>query len=158
MNKTAENKYKLPEQGKDNPFSVPEGYFNSFPDKLKERMREQESRRAGEQESRRVDEHNRSAKTIWLRISPHLALAAAITGFALISFTLLRILIGSGNVEESYDLSFLDETGILNESVFQETLEESEIYTDEDYTEWEIEAMEYLASNEVNLEALLYEK
>lgn len=151
MKKEAENKYKLPEQAKDNPFSVPEGYFNSFADRLKE------SGRAGESESGRVGERENSPGTIWLRIRPHLALAAAISGFALVSFTLIRILIGTGNIDDSYDLAFLDETGILDEFAFQETLAESEEYDDDTYSEWDLDAMDYLASNEVYLEALLNE-
>ena len=149
MNKESDNKYKFPEQAKDNPFSVPDGYFDSFSGRLMERLEgERETVRLGAGEKR---------GTIWMRIRPQLSLAAAILGFALISITLMKVLIGTGNMDESYDLSFLDQTGILNESVFQETLAESDEYSDEVYSDWEVEAMNYLASNEVNLEALLSE-
>lgn len=152
MNKEADKKYKLPEQAKENPFSVPEGYFNSFADRLQERVREgeQESGRVGERESERVGDSK-------FRIMPHLALAAAISGFALISFTVIKLILGPGSIEGSYDIAFLDEAGILNESAFQETIAESEEYGDNTYTDWEVDAMEYLASNEVYLEALLSE-
>ncbi len=155
MNKEANNKFKLPEQAKEQPFTVPEGYFDSFANRLEERVRagERESGRAGEQKSGRAGERKGVARSL----RPHLALAAAITGFALISFTIIRLIIGTGGIEESYDIAFLDETGILNEAVFQETLAESEAYSDEEYSEWEVDAMNYLASNEVNLDVMLSE-
>ncbi len=57
-----------------NPFSVPEGYFDSFPAKLAERLQK---------------EHSASVplkSRLWETIRPQLALAAAITAFAVIGY------------------------------------------------------------------------
>lgn len=156
MNKKTEHKYKLPEQAKGQPFSVPDGYFESFSDRLKERIKGHVDPGTGEPGDRETFAE-KDERSVWMRIRPHFSLAAAIAGFALISFTVIRLLLGTGNLEETYDLAFLEETGILNEAVFQETIYESEEYGETEYTDWEIDAMNYLASNGVNFDALLSE-
>ncbi len=143
------NKYKdfkLPGNAKENPFSVPEDYFNTFSSSLAKRMKFEE------------ESEIRPTVTLWKRVRPHLALAAVIAGFALISLTALQLILGEkSNSDSYYNLGFLDEAGILNESTFQETIADIENDDYDSYSEWEEDAMTYLASNEVNLDALLYE-
>ncbi len=102
---------------------------------------------------------NTPVKTLWQSVRPHLALAAAILGFALISFTTLQFIIGGNSgSQDYYDLAFMDKAGIIqDELVFQETFAYSEEEGEDSYSEWEEDAMIYLASNEVNLDMLLIE-
>ncbi|MFO7923401.1 MAG: hypothetical protein R6U58_06885 [Bacteroidales bacterium] len=57
-----------------NPFSVPEGYFDSFPAKMMNRLEAEKPVTVSLKER------------IWEALRPQLALAAAITGFALIGY------------------------------------------------------------------------
>ena len=142
MSKINRNRFKLPEQAERNPFSLPEDYFSTLSSRVSEKIK---------------GEGNRPVISLWKRVRPHIALAASIIGFALISMIALQFILGDNvSQQDYYDLSFLDEAGILAESVLQESLD----YGEEDenaYTEWEEDAMAYLASNEVDLDLLLYE-
>ncbi|TVR74538.1 MAG: hypothetical protein EA408_02170 [Marinilabiliales bacterium] len=60
--------------GKKNPFSVPEGYFDSFPARMAERLQDEEPLPAA------------TRPGIWQTIRPQLALAATITAFAVIGY------------------------------------------------------------------------
>ena len=132
--------FKLPEQAEKNSFSLPGDYFSTLSSRVSEKIKGEEIR---------------PNISLWKRVRPHIALAAAILGFALISVTALQLILGdNGSQQDYYDLAFLDEAGILEESVLQESLD----YGEEDsYTEWEQDAMAYLASNEVDLDLLLNE-
>ena len=160
MNEGTEHKYKLPEKPEGQGFKVPDGYFEGLGERVLEKVRAGEREKGGRGEGmkgRRDEGEKRSARTVWMRVRPQLSLAAAIVGFALISFTVIRLLTGPVNIDTPYDLAFLDESGILDESVFMEALEENDEFADEYYSDWEMDAMNYLASNGVNLETLLNE-
>ncbi len=60
--------------GKGNPFSVPENYFESFPRKLRQRL--QNEKQGGLSYPEKA----------WTLIKPQIALAAAIAGFAIIGY------------------------------------------------------------------------
>jgi len=89
---------------KNNPFKVPEGYFDSLKERTIAAIREQESRhQIGEPEvsaaGTRYDDTaegspRRGARLI--RMKPFLALAAAILGFAILATAMAR-LVWSGN-------------------------------------------------------------
>ena len=139
------SKFKLPEQAEKYPFSLPEDYFSTLSSRVNEKIK-------GESET-----ENKPTISLWKRVRPHLALAAAITGFALISFTALQLILGENGVQQDYyELSLLDEAGILEEFVLQETLDYGD-ETENTYTEWEEEAMTYLASSDVGLDLLLFD-
>ena len=161
MSTNSHKKFKLREHAERNPFSLPDDYFNTLSSRVNEkrRMGEGENGRKGEGEKRRMGESEiRPTITLWKRVRPHLALAAAITGFAFISLTTLQLILGDRNNESGYyDLSLLDEAGIiLDESAVQESLDYGED-SEDTYTEWELEAMTYLASSDVGLDLLLAE-
>jgi len=125
----------------ENPFKVPAGYFENVQDRVMANIRKEDAT---------VRQLN--PQKIYLR--PYFALAASISGLALIVYVILQSVLGSQLVESpSYDLAFLDQAGvILDESVIAETYANSE---EDAYTDWEEGAMEYLASNEVDLIHLL---
>jgi hypothetical protein len=135
--------FKLPEPAEKNPFSLPEDYFSTLSSRVNEKIK-------GEGE-----DENTPGISLWKRVRPHLALAAVIAGFALISFTALQLILGDkGYQQDYYELSLLDEAGILEEFVLQESLDYGD-ESEDTYTEWEEEAMTYLASSDVDLDLLL---
>jgi len=122
------------------PFKVPDGYFENFTDRMMSRLRNEDVKLYGK------------SRKIYLR--PYLSLAASVSGLALIVYIVLQIVAGAHSDTDSfYNLSLLDNEGITSdESVL------AEAYFNEmenAYTEWEKEAMTYLASNEVDLLNLL---
>ncbi len=124
------------------PFKVPEGYFETLSDRVMDRIREEESG---------------TKVRLWKIIRPQLALAAAILGFALISFTLLRIFVpGTGQVEY-YDLASLEEMGYFyDESTLMEMVPSDEEEISEDDL-WVDEAIEYLAGNDMSFYQIIDE-
>lgn len=145
MSNNRHKEFKLPEKAERNPFSLPDDYFSTVSSRVNEKIRKDE----------KEDLHQ--TISLWKRVRPHLALAATIAGFALISLTVLQLILGDrGNQQGLYDLALLDETGIiLDESAVQESLIYSEEESEESYTEWEQDAMSYLASSDMDLDLLL---
>lgn len=117
----------------ENPFRVPEGYFEDV--------------------QKRVMKQIRTKRKIYLQ--PYLALAASISGVALVVYIVLQSVMGSrAGDDNAYDIATLDRAGIVqDESIL------AEAYNVEDeataYSEWDEEAITYLASNEVDLLNLL---
>lgn len=142
-----------------NPFSTPDGYFDSLHDRVMERIRNTSStaenlsagEAAGEIPSAKEP---RQRQKIHLR--PYLALAASISGVALIVYLLIQVVTGNQPAgSDLYDMAMLEEAGVtLDESLLLEA------YGDEDestFTDWDEAAMVYLSSNEVDLMHLLDE-
>ncbi|MCF8224605.1 MAG: hypothetical protein K9J30_01860 [Bacteroidales bacterium] len=125
---------------KDNPFVVPEGYFDQFEQRLMDRLQ----RKTG-------PEKQKSGK-VYLR--PYLTLAASITGIALVTYLVLQSIPGKLMGEnEYYDIELLDNTGIIHdESAMAESYEN---LNEPVYTNWEKDAMNYLATNDVDILLLL---
>ena len=142
-----------------NPFRTPDGYFDNLHDRVMERIHHPSSAPADPSIRETTGEipsakEPRQRQKIHLR--PYLALAASISGVALIVYLLLQVIAGNG-LEESglYDMAMLEEAGVtLDESLLLEA------YSDEDestFTDWDEAAMVYLSSNEVDLMHLLDE-
>ena len=125
----------------ENPFKVPAGYFENLQGRVLDNIKKEDS----------IPNISNSRK-IYLR--PYLALAASVSGLALIVYIILQSIIGTQIGDNGfYDLALLDKTGIsMDESVVAETFNNEE---ENPYTDWEEEAMTYLASNEVDLIHLL---
>lgn len=173
----------------ENPFRVPEGYFDDVQKRVMERIRtearEQEEKSGlhvtgterifapaeGEnQQSVKTPapaegENQQSAKTpvrevprgkkIYLQ--PYLSLAAAISGVALVVYIVLQAVTGSwAGDDNAYDIATLDRAGVIHdESILAEAYNETGEDEDAAYSEWDEEAITYLASNEVDLIHLL---
>ena len=133
--KTIETTFR---EGKQNPFKVPEGYFDDLDSRVLDKIR--------------LQEQSKRPARIYLR--PYFAVAASISGLALIIYIVLQSVTGPNMMEsDSYDLAVLDNAGIiLDESVVAEAY--NSIQPDK-YSDWEKEAMTLLASNEVDLLHLL---
>ena len=135
---TGSNMQKIIPQKPEQTFRVPEGYFENVREKVLDRIKAEEQPRP-------------RRKKIYLQ--PYLTLAAAITGVAIVVYIVLQSVMGSRE-NSYYDLATLDKLGIVqDESLIMENLELEDEASE--YSEWDQEAITYLASNEVDLMNLL---
>lgn len=121
-------------------FRVPEGYFYSFADRLQQRIREEESSRVP---VRRI-----GTTTRWL------ATAAAIMAAALITTSIIRF--NSVNSGEGLypDIALLEQLQVLDDDRYlYELFEEEAVEMDEEEI-FASQAIEYLASNDVEMDLI----
>ncbi len=123
------------------PFGVPEGYFDSFPERLQQRIREEESsvvpvRRIG-------------TVTRWI------ALAAAIMAAALITTSVLRITSRDRDAGDFYpDLATLEELHVFDDDRYLYDLLEEETPELNEEEAFVTQAIEYLAINDVEMDLI----
>ncbi|MEN8157037.1 MAG: hypothetical protein ABFS10_08805 [Bacteroidota bacterium] len=124
------------------PFGLPEGYFETFPGRLKERMERPEAKQ---------HPFRRPGSGPGFR----LAIAAALIGLALISIPMVRIIgPGNGNADETHDIALLEEAGIFSndyELAGYFPAEETSLSEEEAYMN---QAMAYLATNDVEMDLI----
>lgn len=152
----------------ENPFKVPEGYFDDVQRRVMERIRAEEEgteEKTGLQfpvtEKRATDaaaekqqpgefSGSEAPRRKKIYLQPYLTLAAAISGVALVVYIVLQSVNGNWSGNDTYDIATLDKAGIIqDESVLAETFTGEE--EESTYSEWDEEAIVYLASNEVDL-------
>ena len=135
---TGSNRQKIIPPKPEQTFRVPEGYFENVREKVLDRIKAEEQSRPRH-------------KKIYLQ--PYLSLAAAISGVAIIVYIVLQSVMGSGD-NSYYDIATLDKVGFVQD---ESLLMENYALEDEaaEYSEWDEEAITYLASNEVDLLNLL---
>jgi len=127
---------------KKSPFGVPEGYFDSFSERLQERIREEESSIP----VRRIGSGSR------LRI----AMAAAVVGLALISYSIIKFT-NTGNGSDAYfpDMAVLEQMQVFDDDQYlYEMIEEVEEEMDEEEA-FATQAIEYLAMNDAEMLLLI---
>lgn len=125
---------------KKHPFGVPEGYFESFAERLQERMKEEESSR--------VPAHRIGTTTRWL------AMAAAVLAAALITTSIIRFS-STKDTEGLYpDLAILEQMQVLEDDRYlYELFDEEPTDMDEDEA-FASQAIEYLAMNDVEMDLI----
>ncbi len=124
-----------------NPFSVPEGYFESFPDRLNERIAGLEA-----------EKHPQRTLGRYRRV---LAVAAVFAALALITFPVVRLLSPAGDSEDFMDLALLEGAGFFSSDYEMAAyMEESEAMMDDDEAYYS-QAVEYLASVDVEMDLIL---
>jgi hypothetical protein len=119
--------------GKKNPFTVPDNYFGSFPERLRQRL-----------DAEQVPEKHVTER-VWQLLRPRLALAAAILGFALIGYFGIRTFVQveqetinadriteyidfyQNDYSEYYLISLLDENDLDPDDIY---LDETDTYMD----------------------------
>jgi len=133
---------KIPPK-EENPFRVPDRYFGELYGNVMDRIGT---------ENPQGEEVSVTQKRISLR--PYISLAASITGIALVVYILLQTVVGSRLDEQAaYDIELLENYGIMqDEWMLKESYEQE---TNQEYSEWEQDAILYLSSNEVDLEYLI---
>ena len=139
------NKRKIPdlqhESLKKQPFSVPDGYFESFSDRLHARIRQEETTTP----VRRI--------TIFTR--PWVAMAAAILSIALISYPILRFALPDNRPSSPSDVAWMDEFYLMEDDFYLVEYLESEEEEMNDQEAFASQAMDYLAINDVEMILLL---
>ncbi len=140
---------EINKSGKNNPFSVPDGYFESFPGKLRHRLQTEEQLSIS------------FTERAWQILRPQFALAAAITGFAIIGYLGLRTFIQSDqewlsdeNIAEYIDYYQHE----FNEYQILSLFENGDIYPDEDLFFDEPDLyMDYLYMENIDIDLILDE-
>ncbi len=125
---------------KNHPFDIPEGYFESFAERLQQRIKEEESSR--------VPVRKIGTATRWM------AMAAAVLAAALITTSIIR-LSTSQSAEGLYpDLALLEQMQVLDDDRYlYELLEEEAVELDEEEA-FASQAIEYLAINDVEMDLI----
>ncbi len=143
-NKEQKVPYLKQELLKKQPFAVPEGYFEGFSEKLQARIRMEEKSKVP---VRRI------VTTARFRV----AIAAAVLGVALISYSIIRFALPYSSSSGSYpDISLLEQLqGFDDDSYWMELMESETTALDEDEA-YVNQAMDYLAANDVEM-ILLFE-
>lgn len=131
-------------QLKKHPFGVPEGYFESFSERLQERIRQEEESKVP---LRRIGTSTRF----------RVAMAAAVLGVALISYSILRSTTLNSDVPESYfDIALLEQLDVIDDNSYLLGLMESEAEELDEEEAYASQAIDYLAINDVDM-VLLFE-
>ena len=128
--------------GKENLFRVPDNYFDNLPEKIKANIHAREKEVSNP--TRLVD-----------YIKPHLALAAAILGFAIIGYTGFRYFINKNSdsqisnqeIAEYMDFYLNDSDNILIMELLEEQ-EQQPVDTIDDFSE---EIIEYLLNENIDI-------
>jgi len=128
---------------KENPFSVPEGYFETLPGRLKERMEGMDA--SGVPEKRVIP-------VVWLRTA---IAAAVVVAAVLISYSLIRFTSDNNSGYDYYsDVLLLEQLDVIdNDEFLIEFLEEETADLDDDEA-FVNQAMEYLAYNDVEMDLI----
>jgi len=128
---------------KERPFGVPEGYFESFADRLQERIREEEISRV-------------PVRRMFTGTKFRIAIAAAVVGLAIITYSMIRISsAGSGASSSFPEMAILEELQMFDDDRYlYEFIEETGEAMDEDEA-FAVQAIEYLAMNDADIILLL---
>ena len=144
MNKDRKKTDLQQEKLKERPFGVPEGYFEGFADRLQERIREEES-------------SQKPVRRIITGTKFRIALAAAVVGLALISYSIFKVS-STGNVSDGNfpEMALLEQLQVFDDDRYlydlidgvEEKMDEEEAFA--------VQAIEYLAINDAEM-LLLFE-
>jgi hypothetical protein len=142
-----DNKRKIPdlqhESLKKSPFGIPEGYFEGFSARLQERIREEQK---ASPPVRRIGTSTR------IRV----AMAAAILGVALISYSLLRLTVFNHPSPDQDNMALAEEYYLMEDDYNLVKYLESGARDMDDDEAFANQAIDYLAVNDVEM-ILLYE-
>ncbi len=136
-----------------NPFSVPEGYFEHFPAKLQARIRAEDSagmsaeRSGGMSAEESAGVPVRRLKSTRFRV----AMAAALLGLALISYSILRFTAGTGSESLYPDMALMEELEAMEDDIYLYELLEAETEEMDDEEAFAEQAMNYLAMNDADM-------
>lgn len=145
MNRNKKNTIKLKDIPRQNNLSVPEGYFDSFEQRLMERIKENE---AGKVIPLRANR--------WSIFRSQIALAAGFIVFVVLSYVMINFILNKNSNESieyaellEYEMTKLDEAYLMD--TYSE--EQAEISSEEniDYSE---AVIEYLASEDIDLDLI----
>ena len=127
---------------KNHPFGVPEGYFESFSERLQQRIKEEESSK--------VPVRKIGTATRWM------AMAAAVLAAALITTTIIRFTSSNRDANGLYpDQALLEQMQVLEDDRYlYELMEEVELTKLDEDEAFASQAIEYLAINDVEMDLI----
>jgi len=127
---------------KSNPFGLPEGYFDSFPERLQQRIREEESSRVP---VRRI-----GTTTRWL------AAAAAVLATALITTSIIRLTNSDRGTDSRYpDMAILEQLQVFDDDRYlYDLIEDNDAVNLNEDDAFASQAIEYLAVNDVEMDLI----
>ena len=128
------------EELKNHPFGVPEGYFESFPERLMQRIKEEKSSR--------VPVRKIGTATRWM------AMAAAMLAAALITTSIIRLTTSQGADGADSEMALLEQLQIFDDDryIYDLMVEEApKLNEDEAFAS---QAIEYLAINDVEMDLI----
>lgn len=128
---------ELPDNMKKNPFQVPEGYFDNFPDCVRERIKTSESEKPSK-----------------IRKLRPIILMAACTTLVLAGMFLYRMINPIHSGESTSLAAYIEETGMLEEFNSDELLAMASA-NDYNYTEEEIRS--YLLNEDIEVNEIIEE-
>jgi len=126
---------------KNHPFGVPEGYFESFSERLQQRIKE---------ESSKVPVRKIGTATRWM------AMAAAVLAAALITTTIIRFTSSNRDANGLYpEQALLEQMQVLEDDRYlYELMEEAELTELDEDEAFASQAIEYLAINDVEMDLI----
>ena len=127
---------------KNHPFGVPEGYFESFSERLQQRIKEEESSK--------VPVRKIGTATRWM------AMAAAFLAAALITTTIIRFTSSNPDANGVYpEQALLEQMQVLDDDRYlYELMEEAELTELDEDEAFASQAIEYLAINDVEMDLI----
>ena len=144
MNKDRKKTDLQQEKLKQHPFGVPEGYFENFASRLQERIREE-------------DASHVPVKRIAGGAKFRIAMAAAVVGLALISYSIFKVTSVENGSNANYpEMALLEQLQVFDDDRYLYDLIDD---VDEEMNEEEafaVQAIEYLALNNAEM-VLLFE-
>lgn len=133
--------YLQQEKLKKQPFGVPEGYFESFSERLQQRIKEEESSK--------VPVRKIGTPTRWL------AMAAAILAAAMITTTIVRLVSTNSDTQENYsDMAILEQMQVFNDNIYLFELVEDKTEDMDENEAFATQAIEFLAVNDVEMDLI----
>jgi len=134
--------YLQQESLKSNPFGLPEGYFDSFPEKLQQRIRAEESSR--------IPVRKIGTTTRWL------VAAAAVLAAALITTSIIRLTNSNRNANSAYpDMAILEQMQVFDDDRYlYELIEQDDAVKMDEDEAFANQAIEYLAVNDVEMDLI----
>ena len=127
---------------KKHPFGVPDGYFESFSERLQERIREDSASKVPVR---------RMVTTARFRV----AMAAAVLGVALISYSIIRFTAPNSGSSGFYpDIALLEQLQMIDDDSYLMELMSSRSEALNEEEAFASQAIEYLAINDVEMDLL----
>ena len=126
---------------KKNPFNVPEGYFDTLAGRIQERIKSEEAEEI-------------PVKKLVHSTRFRLAIAAALVGLALISYTIINSVRVGGNSGYFPDVALLDEMNVFDEDLYLLDFMETATEVVDEEEAFVNQAIEYLAMADVEMDLI----
>ena len=142
---------KLSEKKNENPFLVPDGYFESFSSRFQDRL---------------AEERKKEERSLYLVLKPYIYTVSSVAAILILTFIFYKTFVDKGNTtvlsnseiasifeEDVYDL----EGTYLSDNYSDEIEADDLMFLDEDDPSYEDEIIQYLLDENVEIESIVNE-